>query len=474
MQREGELWRMGACETAIAVASGEISAAEVVAAHLGRIESINPQVNAVTQVLERTAIEAGEDIDRRRNAGEALPTLAGVPFTVKSNIDVFGSPTNFGIGAMRDAMPSHDAPAIRRLRAAGAIPIARTNLPDMSLRFHTASELFGDTINPWNSAYSPGGSSGGEAVAIATGMASLGLGNDAGGSIRAPAQFAGVAGLKPTPGRIPNDRSVGLRDPMLASAWFAVEGLFARAVKDLSLAYEVVAGADVCDPRTNPVPLRTAAPLRRQVAVSTDPGGGGIDPTVKAAIANAAAKLEDAGFEVSEAEPVGIGEAAEGFERMTMAEFGVVWPHLAPMLSPPVRRYLELSAERIAPPDLEAHLVWTARRHRLQRAWAEFFETHDALIGPVYCAGPAMPLGADIADEKSHAVMRDALRLCTASTFVGSPAVAIPVGMHAGLPLGLQVISAPWREDVCLAVAATLEARLGALTPIDPALRASA
>jgi hypothetical protein len=161
------IWKTSAIRIAEAVARGEVSAREVIDAHLARIALVNPKVNAVTNVLAESARREADAIDRRRAAGEELGPLAGVPFSVKENLDVAGSPTTHGVKALSAAMPSRDAPVIARLRAAGAIPLARTNLPDLSLRFHTRSQLYGDTSNPWDPRLSPGGSSGGEGVALA-------------------------------------------------------------------------------------------------------------------------------------------------------------------------------------------------------------------------------------------------------------------------------------------------------------------
>jgi hypothetical protein len=215
------LWKMSAAAQAEAVRCAHVSAVELVDSHLDRIAEVNPQVNAVTQLLAERAREAAAQTDRRRAAGEALGPLAGVPFTVKESTAIEGVPTTFGTERFRDLVAAADAPPVARLRAAGAIPIGHSNVPTLILAgMHTRSELFGDTVNPWDSSRTPGGSSGGDAVAVATGMAALGLGNDSGGSVRVPAQFCGVAGLKPSTGRFPADhRVLGPDDPGLASHW---------------------------------------------------------------------------------------------------------------------------------------------------------------------------------------------------------------------------------------------------------------
>ncbi|MGW2547259.1 amidase, partial [Kitasatospora sp. NPDC001574] len=275
------LWKLSAAAQAEAVRGGEVSAVELVESHLERIAEVNPEVNAVTRLLADRAREAAGRTDRRRTAGEELGPLAGVPFTVKESTAVEGVPTTFGTPRFRYLVAPADAPPVARLRAAGAIPIGHSNMPTLILAgMHTRSELFGDTFNPWDRGRTPGGSSGGDAVAVATGMAALGLGNDSGGSVRVPAQFCGVAGLKPTTGRFPADhRILGPDDPGPASQLLVTDGPFARSVSDLRLAYEVLAGTDPRDPRAVPVPAYGAPlPGPVKVAVVADPGGHGVHP----------------------------------------------------------------------------------------------------------------------------------------------------------------------------------------------------
>ena len=189
-----ELCSKGAGELAGMIASGEVTSTEVVDAHLARIEEVNPDLNAVTVTLADEARAAAAAVDRAVAAGEPLGPLAGVPFTVKENIDVAGSATTWGVAALAGQIASTDAPMVARLREAGAIPLARTNLPDFAFRWDTESGRAGRTRNPWDPTRTPGGSSGGEAVALATGMTPLGLGNDLGGSLRVPSQMCGIDG----------------------------------------------------------------------------------------------------------------------------------------------------------------------------------------------------------------------------------------------------------------------------------------
>lgn len=196
------LWQLSASSLAKAIREKKVSSQEVVQAHLDRMEAVNHKVNAVTVVLEKEDLRAASDADKKISTGENLGPLRGVPITVKEAIDVVGSATTFGVVDLKDSMPETDAPVVSHLKRAGAIPIGRTNLPDFGLRWHTNNDLRGATLNPWDPSRTPGGSSGGEAVAIATGMSPLGIGNDMGGSLRYPAQCCGITALRPSLGRV--------------------------------------------------------------------------------------------------------------------------------------------------------------------------------------------------------------------------------------------------------------------------------
>ena len=270
-----ELWEHGALDLAEMIRSRQVSSVEVVRAHLERIETVNPHVNAIVRVLGDEALEAAARADRAVADGDEVGALHGVPCTVKENIDLAGTPTTQGIAALAEAVADRDAPIVERMRAAGAIPIGRTNLPDLGLRIHTDSQLYGRTLNPWNRRVTAGGSSGGEAAALATGMSPIGLGNDIGGSLRNPAHCCGVASIKPSIGVVPSATVVPPVDPMLASQLMAVDGPMARRVRDVRAALGVIAGADRRDPVSLPVTLVDADPaVRLRIALVPDPPGG--------------------------------------------------------------------------------------------------------------------------------------------------------------------------------------------------------
>jgi len=230
-----EIWRLTATELAQRIARRELSSAEVVDAHLARIDAINPALNAVVRVLADEARAAAALADQQLAAGDKVGPLHGVPFTVKENIDMAGLPTTWGVPALAQAVVPKDAPVVERMRAAGAIPIARTNLPDMALRVHTMSSLHGLTRNPWHPGRTAGGSSGGEAAALASGMSPIGLGNDIGGSLRNPANACGIASIRPSAGRVPDAGYVPAEDHLLAVQLMNVQGQMARRVADVRL-----------------------------------------------------------------------------------------------------------------------------------------------------------------------------------------------------------------------------------------------
>ena len=273
-----ELWRRSALELAELIRTGQASAREVVEAHLRRIDEVNPELNAVVVVLADRALAEADEADRRSAAGEATGPLHGVPVTIKENLDVAGTATTQGVKAFEGMVAPVDATLVARLRAGGAIVIGRTNLPDMGLRVSTDSSLRGLTRNPWHPGKTAGGSSGGEASALASGMSPLGVGNDIGGSLRNPAHCCGISSLKPTPNRVPHTVSLPPEDGPLSFQMMAVHGPMARSVADLRQAFELMIGSDWRDPAAVSTPLfpeGAGGPVR--VAVMAEPPGCATD-----------------------------------------------------------------------------------------------------------------------------------------------------------------------------------------------------
>jgi amidase len=462
-----EIWKLGASDLAQAIRKRELKSREVVEAFLSRIADVNPKLNAITVTLADSALAAADEADRATVRGGVLPPLHGVPITVKENVDVAGSATTQGIVAMAEAVPPVDAPHIAQLRAAGAIPFARTNLPDFGLRWHTDNALRGATKNPWDASRTPGGSSGGEAAALATGMTPLGVGNDLGGSLRWPSYCCGTAAIRATLGRVPDHSSLAPADPTAALQLMAVQGPMARHVRDLRLALSCMSAGDARDPWSTPAPLQGPAAPKR-AAVCADPGGMGVDPHVSDAIRKAAAALKDAGYDVEEVDLPMVPEATATWAGILVTELVyTLQPVLQQIGSADANRFLAAVMEAIPPVGLPEYVGLFSQRNGIARAWAQFHERYPVVVGPVATI-PPFAAGQDLGGAQAARTILEALRLTVTVNLLGLPAAAIPVGVANGLPQGVQIIGGRYREDLCLDAAEAIEARLGVITPIDP------
>jgi amidase len=440
----------------------DVSSVEVVESHLRRIEAVNPAVNAVTVVLGESALEAAKKADASPGTG----SLHGVPFTVKENIDCTGSATTQGVPALAEAMPPRDAPVVERMKAAGGIPIARTNLPEFGLRISTSNPLRGRTLNPWDPTRVAGGSSGGEGSSLATGMSPIGLGNDIGGSLRNPAYCCGVIGLKPTTGRIPHASSLPPENGGLAEQLMAVEGPMARHVKDVRLGYEILSGRDVRDPLSVDAPLYGPAPTHKKVALVTEVPGVELPVSTVAAVKAAAAVLEDQGWKVEEVSPPELSQVTDVWAQILTMDIRVTLELLGPVMSPESQRALRELIEDYRPEEVMIPVVH-GERLRLSRLWSEFFVDYPIVVGPTWTDIPFLH-DEDIQPGTGSKMTVDRLRFITPANLLGIPAIAIPTGVADGLPTGVQIYADRWREDLCLLVAETIEAEVGQICPIDP------
>lgn len=456
------IWERSATELAALIAAGEVSSREVVEAHLARVDEVNGYVNAVTAVLREAALAAADAADR----GELSGPLRGVPFTVKENIDCVGSATTHGVPALRNSLPWRDAPVVARMKAAGAIVIARTNLPELALRLSTNNPLRGRTLNPWNAALTAGGSSGGDAAALATGMTPLGLGNDLGGSLRNPAYCCGVAALKPTLGRIARARSIPPLDAGMATQAMAVDGPMARTVADLRLALAVLAGRDIRDPRSVDAPLEGAEPVARRAALVLRVPGVELPAATVTAIQRAGQLLARAGWEVELADPPELDLVTETWGNLLWTDFSILVPSWRALLSAPVYDYLMHASARYDTRDMPNCDIHSTRS-LLTRLWSEFFVRYPVVIGPTWTQLP-WPADADLDPETGVQLVLDTTRFITPANVLGLPAVALPTGVADGLPTGIQIYADLWREDLCLEAAEIIEAGVERPTPIDP------
>lgn len=463
-----ELWRCSASELARRIAAREVSSREVVEAHLARIGQVEPALNAVTRVLADDARAAADEADRTLAGGAAVGPLHGVPFSVKENIDVAGSPTTQGLPALADAIPPLDAPVVERMRRAGAIPIARTNMPDLGLRVHTHSSLHGETRNPWHPEHTTGGSSGGEAASIATGMSPLGLGNDIGGSLRNPAHCCGIASLKPTMGRVPHASALPPEDGALASQLMLAEGPMARSVADLRLALSILAGPHPRDPFCVPAPLegpRSGGAPR--VALLDEPPGGTTAPAVRDAVRAAGDALSRAGFAVERAVPPSFERIADVWGSFLVNDLRPLLPIMSGVMGADAMRFIEMVMAVHPVLDAAGMSEILVERHRIAREWSLFHAETPLLLSPVWTE-PAFRGSADIADGDGAVRTLRLIRCVLPGNLLGLPAVVVPAAVSGGLPIGVQVSGARFREDLCLDAAAAIEAALGVRTPIDP------
>jgi amidase len=463
-----ELWRRSALELAAMIRGGEVKAAEVVDAHLERIDAVNPHLNAIIRVLADEARAAAAAADTRLSSGEDVGPLHGVPLTVKENIDLAGTPTTQGLPALADAVARIDAPVVERMRAAGAIPIARTNLPDVGLRVHTESTLHGLTRNPWDPDRTAGGSSGGEGAALASGMSPLGLGNDLGGSLRNPAHCCGIASIKPTTGRVPHASVIPPEDSGIAFQLMDVEGVMARRVADVRAGLAAVNGAHHRDPVSLPVPLeldRPAGPIR--VAVVPEPPGGSTDAAIAGVVRQAAHALAGAGYAVEEATPPSYERALELWQLCLIPDLRLQLPILREVMGPGGMRFLDLIDTDI--PDVAA-LTWAAlltERLTLARAWAEFFASHPLVLSPVWTQPPFRHDWDIESAETAHATL-ELMRPVLPANLLGLPAAVTCGGVVDGLPVGVQVMGDRFHDLLCLDAAEAIETAVGPLTPIEP------
>lgn len=430
--------------------TGDLTSTDLVAALLDRIAEINPTVNAIRDVLADEAMAAAEQADRRLRANAPIGPLDGLPITVKDNIDVAGSATTQGVAAFAKDLATVDAPVIANLRAAGAIPIARTNMPDFALRWHTDSGLAGPTVNPWNPALTPGGSSGGEAVSLATGMSLLGVGNDLGGSLRWPSQCAGTAALRPTLGRIPQAQSLDPTVKPISLQLVEVQGPMARRVADLRTAFAVMTAPDPRDPWHVPLaPTHLPTTIRRIHVLR-----GEYTPAAHTALNRAARALLDAGFDVHDAPPPALDEAADGWARLTNADSRRAWPDCEPFASEGARQFMAAMFDLVPPVGLDEYAALFTARARIGRAWSQYQRDTPLIIAPIY-AGEPFRAGEDL--DRAAEIVHN-LSATVAVNFLGLPAVAVPVGLVGGLPQAVQVIGPRFGDELCLRAAELIEA----------------
>ncbi|MBL8699644.1 MAG: amidase family protein [Alphaproteobacteria bacterium] len=462
-----ELWRWDAVDLAAAVRARRISSREAVAAHLGRIDAVNPRINAVVDRLDDEALKLADAADAAVRRGDALGPLHGVPVTVKINVDVAGRPTTNGVVAFKDAIAPGDSPVVANLRQAGAIIVGRTNTPSFSFRWFTENDLHGETINPWGRHATPGGSSGGASAAVASGISAISHGNDYGGSIRYPAYCAGIFGIRPSFGRVPAYRPALSEERPICAQLMAVQGPHARGVADLRTALWAMSAGDPHDPWWVPAPQCGPAPARPiKVARLAAPGAS---PEVVAALDTAARWLSEAGYVVdAPGEAPSIDDAA-ALWTMLVGNEGRLFTQgdIEKYGDAKVANVVRAMASLIPEVDARAYLKGLARRTGVLRTWQLFLERWPLILCPVSDV-PPLPPGADQGGIPAMEMLLRAQRWQYGFNGIGLPGISCPTGVNGSTPMGVQLVAGRFREDLLLDAAAIMEARCGRLTPIDP------
>jgi aspartyl-tRNA(Asn)/glutamyl-tRNA(Gln) amidotransferase subunit A len=455
-----DLCFMPAVELAAAIRARRVSPVEATEAVLDQIAAVNPSVNALVTVTEDLARTAARDVETRLMRGEALGPLAGVPITIKDLVMVQGVRTTWGSRIFERFIAPEDAPAVARLRAAGAVIVGMTNSPEFGYRGTTDNPVFGTTRNPWNLGYTPGGSTGGGAAAVAAGMGPLTVGTDAGGSIRIPASCCGIVGLKPTLGRVPMAPVYGGLETLSHA------GPMTRTVRDAALAMSVMAGPDPRDLASLPDDgtdwngAVEGGLTNVRAAWTPDWGSAPVDPEVRQITESAARQLEGAGARLEEISPR-FPDPAAAFDTLFPASIAArLEGYLAEWrtkMDPGLVRYIETGQKISAVEFIQAANV----RRTLNDVFREFFAFHDLLLTPTLAA-PPLPIGQNVYEEIAGKPVGPLgwLAFTFPINMIGYPAITVPAGWTAsGLPVGLQIVGPRFADAAVLRAAAAFEAR---------------
>ncbi|MBR7978986.1 amidase family protein [Burkholderia cenocepacia] len=462
-----ELWQLSATELATRVRQRDVSAREVADAVLDRLDAVNPAINAVVEHRPDDVRRQADEVDRAIARGDDPGPLAGVPVTVKINVDQAGFATTNGTRLQRDLIARADSPVVANIRKAGGVLLGRTNSPTFALRWFTSNLVHGHTRNPRNPSLTPGGSSGGAAAAVAAGISPLAVGTDIGGSVRYPAYACGVHGIRPSLGRVPAfnasspERAIGAQ--LMSTA-----GPIARTIDDLSLALRAFSAPDPRDPWHVAVPFDGPEVAKRAV-LCVRPRGLAVVPEVEAALRDAARRLVDAGWTVDEIDDTPpMREAAllqeqlwlgDGFDALANAVEQDGDPGAAAVIA----------AVRGKVRDLPADVISRAlvRRTTLTRQWRLFLDEYPVLLLPVSSELP-FPDDLDRQGPEGFDSVWEAQLTLRALPAMGLPGLAVTTALVNGVPVGVQVVATHHREDLCLLAGRDIEARGVPVVPVDP------
>ncbi|WP_370290040.1 amidase [Nocardioides sp.] len=474
-ERPSELWRWSATTLRDAVRAREVSAAEVAEAHLERCAQVDPAINAMVETSREEALARAAELDARAD-GARDGLLFGVPTAIKDNTDEAGHVTSNGLVSASDNVAATDASVVAALRASDAVFIGRTNLPSFGLRWFSENELHGRTLNPWTPERTPGGSSGGAAAAVASGIVPIAHANDIGGSIRYPAAMCGVTGIRPTIGRVAKWTSPSPTAPpaSLAENLMAVEGPIARTVGDLRLALAAMTTFDPRDSASLPLPYRDEPALPRGAKVGVVRAVPGVETVAAnlASVEKAAEALRDAGYEVIDVEVPEILEAHRVWQRLLYEELRPARAEMAEIGGRDLAASMANSFEIVdavcgGPASLEEFMEgYTRRNQLLSQLEARFLEL-PLLLTPA--SAVLAPLhGADCRGVDEARELMEGQWPMTFVPCLGLPGATVPTGVVDGLPGSVQIVGGRYRESWILDAAQAIEDRAGTFTPIDP------
>ncbi len=439
----------------------ELSAEEAVKATLARIDRLNPGLNAIVQRRDDEALAEARAIDARLARGEDPGPLAGVPVTVKVNIDQAGFATTNGLRIQENLVAQQDSPPVANLRRAGAILVGRTNTPAFSLRWFTRNALHGATKNPSFPGLTPGGSSGGAAAAAAAGLGSIAHGTDIAGSIRYPAHACGIHGLRPGLGRVPAFNATA-GDRLIGGQLMATSGPLARSAADLRLGLQALSQPDPRDPwHTAYAPT----PYRKRAALALTPDGLQTDPAIQQALTEAAKTLEAQGWEIGTPEIPPFREAMELQLTLWLSEFGLGGAEAVAREADPDATFVHRELTNLAPPPtLESFMRALQSRARLARLWRGFFTDWPVLLTPVSGALP-FPDHYDTSGPEAFAQVIEAQMPQIAPPFMGLPGLALTTTRTATHPIAIQALADRGNEHILLDLADLLAPEIPAVTP---------
>lgn len=468
-----ELWKWSATAQAYGIRTGAISSRELTLASFERIGQVNPKVNALVETSRDEALQMADAADQAVKQGETLSPIHGLNVSIKVNSNQQGHATTHGVVAFKDNVVSDDDPHVANLRKAGAVFVGRGNSPAFSYRWVTNNDLHGRTLNPWDTTRTPGGSSGGAASAVSTGMVSIGHGNDIGGSIRQPAFCCGIAGLRPTVGRIPSWFGAPDQDQPLSVQTMLTQGPLARRVSDLRLALEAMSQFDPREILYAPAPIEGQA-TRHPIKVGLLRNAHIAKPSknIDQALNQAAQWLEQAGYVVEEIEDPVFEEAYRLWYLLAMEEFRQIMPLVNDIgdngMQTAAAHFYSIAEDWWGKnPDMTAYMNGYARRGTLIARLQQFMQSYPLILMPV-SAEQAFEQDADIHSLESMRKIVTNNWSMMAVPLLGFPALSVPTGVADGLPVGVQLLGQRYREDMVLDAGEVVEARTGTFTPVDP------